>query len=206
MDVKEDLKNIIREQLAKVASSFFVDKSLSIMEHSADNRESFLAAADRISKRIALFIDTALAAKVFDILKQEIENRELTPGTRRKQVRVAFCHRVYVTHNETPYEFYTGNISDGGVYIKTEEPFPAGTEVEISLPLGAGSHIHLKGAVAHARHRSSGISEYPAGMGIEFKEIRADERRILRDFAKRASVQDVSGEQKAAERPSFSNN
>ena len=206
MDIKADLKNIISEHLVKVASSFFIDKSLAIMDQSADNKESFLAAADRISKRIALFIDTDLATKVFDILRQEIENRELTPGTRRKQIRVPLCHRVYVTHNETPYEFYTGNISDGGVYIKTEDPFPAGTEVEISLPLEAGSHIHLKGAVAHAIHHSNDISERPAGMGIEFKEVRDDERRILRDFAKRASAQDIIEDQKATTRPSPANN
>jgi len=189
MDVKIDLKNIISEHLVNVASSFFIDKSLAIMDESALNKESFLAAADRISKRIALFIDTDLATKVFNILRQEIENRELTPGTRRRQIRVASCHRVYVTHNDTPYEFYTGNISEGGLYIKTENPFPAGTEVEISLPLEAGSHIHLKGAVAHAVHHSNDISECPDGMGIEFKGVRDEERKILREYAKTASGQ-----------------
>jgi type IV pilus assembly protein PilZ len=203
MDVKVDLKNIINEHLIKVASSFFIDKSLAIMDQSAENKESFLAAAERVSKRIALFIDTDLATKVSDILKQEIESRELTPGTRRKQIRVALCHRIYVTHNETPYEFYTGNISEGGVYIKSEAPFPAGTEVEISLPLEAGSHIHLRGAVAHARHHSNGIPEYPAGMGIEFKEVGDDERRILRGFTKRASTQDIIESQRASAQPSL---
>jgi uncharacterized protein (TIGR02266 family) len=205
MDIKTDLKNIIRQHLGKVASSFFIDKSLDIIDQSADNRESFLAAADRVSKRISLFIDTDLAIKVFDILKLEIENRELTPGTRRRQVRVPFCHRVYVIHNDTPYEFYTGNISDGGLYIKTEDPFPAGTEVKISLPLEAGSHVHLKGTVTHAIRNSKDISGRPTGMGIEFKCIRDDERRILRDFAKRTSTPDI-GDREAATIPSFSNN
>ena len=93
MDIKDDLKNIINEHLVDVASSFFIDKSLAIMDQSADNKESFLAAADRIRKRIALFIDTDLATKVFDILRLEIENRDLTPGTRRKTRRVTLCHR-----------------------------------------------------------------------------------------------------------------
>jgi hypothetical protein len=138
MDIKADLKKIISDHLVNSASSFFIDKSLSIMDQSADNKESFMAAADRISKRIALFIDTDLAAKVFDILKMEIENRELTPGTRRKHVRFALCHRVYVTYNGTPFELYTGNISEGGLFIKTDEPFPGGSKVEISLPMEAG--------------------------------------------------------------------
>ncbi len=206
MDVKADLKNIISEHLAKFASSFFIDKSLAIMDESADNKESFMAAADRISKRIALFIDTDLATKILDILKLEIENRELTPGTRRKQVRVALHHRVYVTHNETPHEFYTGNISAGGVYIKTDDPFPAGTEVEISLPMEGGSHIHLKGRVAHARSHSVDSPDCPAGMGIEFKEVGDDERRILRGYAKRASTHCKNEGLKATVRPSPANN
>jgi hypothetical protein len=88
MDIKDDLKNIINKHLVDVASSFFIDKSLSIIDQSADNKESFLAAADRIRKRVALFINSDLASKVFDMLRLEIENRELTPGTRRKHVKL----------------------------------------------------------------------------------------------------------------------
>ena len=93
MDVKDDLKEIIREHLGSVGSALFLEKSLAIMDESAHNKESFLAAADRITKRIALFINTDLASKVFDILKMEIENRELTSGTKRKHVRVALQNK-----------------------------------------------------------------------------------------------------------------
>ena len=136
MNVKSDLKKIISENLAKAASSIFIDKSLAIIDESAENKESLLAAADRVSKRIDLFIDTDLAIKVFDVLRQEIENRELTPGTRRKHVRVAVCNKVYVTYNGIASELYTVNISAGGMYIKTKEPFPVGSKVVISLSFG----------------------------------------------------------------------
>ena len=201
MDIKADLKNIISEHLVKVASSFFIDKSLAIMDQSADNKESFLAAADRISKRIALFIDTDLAKKVFDLLSLEIENRELTPGTRRRHVRVTLCHRVYVTYNGTSHELYTGDISEGGVFIKTETPFPVGSKVEISLPMEAGSHIHLTGIVVSEKRPSGGISERPAGMGIEFHEVREVELTILRDFVKRLSSQDLIENRKSVTKP-----
>ena len=188
MDVKSDLKNIISENLAKAASSIFIGKSLAIIDESAENKESLLVAADRVSKRIALFIDTDLAIKVFDILRLEIENRELTPGTRRKHVRVTVCNKVYVTYNGTASELYTVNVSAGGVYIKTKEPLPVGSKVVISLPLKAGSHLHLKGVVAYIK---CDIGKQPYGMGIEFKEVGDDERKILRDFVKRESAQDV---------------
>jgi Tfp pilus assembly protein PilZ len=206
MDFKSDLKNIISEQLVKVASSFFIDKSLSIIDQSADNKESFLAATERISKRIALFIDTDLASKVYDILRLEIDNRELSPGTRRKHLRVDLCHRVYVTYNGTPYELYTGNISEGGVFIKTNEPFPAGSKVDISLPMEAGSHIHLRGIVVSVKLPPSGIPGHQTGMGIKFEEIGDDELKILRDFVKRVSAQDFLDSQKSAIKPTLAGN
>jgi len=188
MDVKADLKNIVSENLAKAASSIFIGKSLSIIDESAENKESLMAAADRVSKRIALFIDTDLAITVFDILRLEIENRELTSGTRRKHVRVAMCNKVYVTYNGLASELYTVNISAGGMYIKTKEPFPVGSKVVISLSLGAGSHMNFKGVVANTQ---GDIGKQPPGMGIEFREVSDDERKRLRDFVKRATAQDI---------------
>jgi len=191
MDIKDDLKNIISEHLVNVASSFFIDRSLSIIDQSADNKESFLAAADRLRKRIALFINADLATKVFDILRLEIENRDLTPGIKRKYLRVTLRNRVYVTYNKTPHELYTENVSEGGMFIKTKEPFPVGSEMAISFPLDAGSHIRLKGIVRSVQLSSDSVSGRQSGMGIEFKEVREAELKILRDFVTRTSTQDI---------------
>lgn len=188
MDVKSDLKKIISENLAGAASSIFIGKSLAIIDESAENKESFLAAADRVGKRIALFIDADLAIKVFDLLRLEIDNRELTSGTRRKHVRVAMCSKVSVTCNGIASELYTVNISAGGMYIKTKGPFPVGSKVVISFPLEKGSPIHLKGVVANIKRE---IGKQPPGMGIEFKEVSEDERKRLRDFVKKVSAQDI---------------
>jgi hypothetical protein len=77
MDVKDNLKNIIQKHIGEAVSSLFLEKSLAIINESADNKESFIAAADRIGKRIALFIDKGLAQKVFESLKVEIEKNTL---------------------------------------------------------------------------------------------------------------------------------
>ena len=188
MDVKSGLKNIISENLAKAASSIFIGKSMSIIDESAENKESLLAAADRVSKRIALFIDTDMAVKVFEVLRVEIENRELTSGTRRKHVRVAMCNKVYVTCNGTASELYTVNVSAGGMYIKIKEPFPVGSKVVMAFPLETGSLIHLKGVVVNIK---SDVGKQPPGMGIQFKEVGNYKRKILRDFVKNASAQDI---------------
>jgi uncharacterized protein (TIGR02266 family) len=184
MSIKDGLKSIITERLREVASSFFIEKALAILDESADTKESFLCAADTISKRIALFIDTALAREILDILRIEIENRGLKPGTRRKHVRVNFCTRLHVTHNGTTSEHFTENLSLGGICLKTTVPFAIGSKVELSLPLEGGRHIQLKGIVIHAR---SGIAKHHPGMGIEFTEVGDYEREIIINLMKNAA-------------------
>ena len=188
MSIKDGLKSIITERLGVVASSFFIEKALAILDESADTKESFLCAADTISKRIALFIDTALAREILDILRIEIENRGLTPGTRRKHVRVNFCTRVHVTHNGTTSELFTENLSLGGICLKATEPFALGSKVELSLPLERGNHLHLKGVVVNAR---SGTTKNQPGMGIEFNEVGAYERKIISNLLKKAAADDL---------------
>ena len=90
MGVKDDLKNIVQKHIGEAVSSFFLEKSLAIINESADNKESFIAAADRISKRIALFIDKNLAQTVFESLKVEIEKKPLLQGTRKEIYKGSF--------------------------------------------------------------------------------------------------------------------
>jgi len=191
MGIRDDLKNIIREHLEKTSSSIFLDKSLAIMDESADNKESLMAAADRISKRVALFIDEELAKKVLEHLEAEIGKSASPPGEKRRHVRVASSRKVFVTCNGSPHELYTENLSEGGIYILTNAPFPIGTKLEMALPLDAGTQIHVKGVVIYIKRPFSDVFEHPSGMAIEFREMTDDDRRILRDFIKRASAQDI---------------
>ncbi len=181
MSIKKDFKQIISERLANVASPIFIDRAFDIMDQSADNKESYLAAADMIRKRIALFIDEDMATEVFDILKKEIEHRELTLGARRKHVRVTFLKRVQVTYSGTSHELQARNLSEGGIFIEIKEPFPLGSEVKISLPLEAETNIQLDGFVVHT---NLDYGKHPRGMGIKFKEVMENELRTLREVVK----------------------
>jgi Tfp pilus assembly protein PilZ len=184
--VKDDLRNIVQKHIGEAVSSFFLEKSLAIINESADNKESFIAAADRISKRIALFIDKDLAQTVFESLKVEIEKKPLLQGTRRRYTRVTFCKKVDVRYDGANYELDSENLSEGGMYIRTKEPFPAGSEVEITLSLEVGSQIYLKGVVVYKTVSLGVSSKLPPGMAIEFKEIGDKEKGTLRSYIKRA--------------------
>jgi hypothetical protein len=198
--IKNDVKKILRELLRTAASNIFIDKALAIIEESADTKESLIAAADKISKRTALFIDVSLAEKVFESLKAEIEKSNAAPGTKRGHERVNVPAKVRVTYNGTPVELSMQTISLEGMYIRTDNPFPVGAKVEIMLPMEIGRPLHLRGVVIYVKHLLSNASKYPPSMGVNFREITDDEFKALRDYMKIASAQGIVEPQDKAER------
>jgi uncharacterized protein (TIGR02266 family) len=182
MIAKDHLKKIISERLGETASTIFINRTLEVINEAAENKESLLSAADRVSKRIALFIDEDLSKKVFDVLKAEIAKISSPTGTRRRYARVVLSNKVYVTYDGKTQELYTGNLSEGGMYIKTATPFPVGAKVDIRLLLETVGDVHMKGVVMNIQRPL----DHPAGMGIAFKEIRNDAQGILKNFIKKA--------------------
>ncbi len=189
VDVKHNLKNIVRGHLGRVASVLFVDKSLAMIDESADNKESFMAAAVRISRRVALFVDKDLAQTVYESLMTAIERIEAPRGTRRRYRRVDFFSKVHVKYDGEHHELESENLSEGGMYIKTRDPFPAGSELEITLPLEVGSNIHLTAIVVYKKDPFGETSKLPPGMAVEFKKVRNEHAEVLRSFIQRVTVQ-----------------
>ena len=190
-DVKEALKNIIRGYLATDASSFFINKCLAIIDESADSKESYLGATARISISITMFIDEDLAQRVYDSLMSVVEKISLPQGIKRRYRRVAFCRKVRVSNNGNQHELDSENLSEGGMYIRTKDPFPADSTIEISLPLEEGISINLTGVVLYKKDPSGETSKLPPGMAIEFKEIRDKETEMLRSYISRVPDQGV---------------
>jgi len=59
----------------------------------------------------------------------------------------------------------TDNLSEGGLFIRTDEPFPVGTRLRLQVDTGDGVAIPLRGVVRWTR---DGVQEgRPCGMGIE---------------------------------------
>lgn len=187
-DIKNSLKDIVQEYLGKASSPLFLAKSLTIIDGSADSKESCIAAAVRISKRVALFIDKDLAQTVYENLIVAIEKNALPQGTKRRYTRVRFCKKVRVGWDGAHYELDSENLSEGGMYIRTEEPFPTGAEIQVTLPLGLRSRIHLTGVVIY---KNGDTFRLPPGIAIEFQKIGDEEAKTLRSYIGEALAQDV---------------
>lgn len=183
MSSKDKLKEIIRNLLGSTASALFLDKSLDIINESADTRESLLAATERISKRTAIFISAELAGRVHNVLTQEIKRMPLEQGNKRMHPRVVFHRKVRVTCDGKECELNTKDLSQGGVRIDADDPYPVGSRLLITLPLEAGSKINVGGIVV--RSTAPGKGRQPSGMGVAFKDISGHDLGTLKDFIRK---------------------
>lgn len=93
---------------------------------------------------------------------------------RRRANRADVTVRIdYGTVDELFSEF-TRDINEGGVFIETEKPHQAGTEVSMQFHLpGSSEVLQTIGRVVRV---SSGNESDPSGMGIEFDELTPDDR------------------------------
>ena len=109
---------------------------------------------------------------------------EPTGAERRIAPRVhvsLHLHLVYSDLDEL-VEHYAQNISEGGIFIKTDTPLPIGSKVrlQISLVHQSLTYIDAKGEVVHAIEKASRGKE--KGMGIRFIEMCEESKEFLRDF------------------------
>ncbi len=102
---------------------------------------------------------------------------ESAPHDRRRAGRSGLTVRIdYATVDEIFSEF-TRDINEGGLFIETEKPHLPGTEVSMQFHL-PGSHeiVETVGRVVRVSRGGTGV---PPGMGIEFDELKPDDRKKI---------------------------
>jgi uncharacterized protein (TIGR02266 family) len=71
----------------------------------------------------------------------------------------------------------TADLSEGGVFLRSDLLFEVGESLSLEIPLAAGETLAARGRVAWVTRGGGG--ETPAGMGIEFEKLSAQDRRRL---------------------------
>lgn len=112
-------------------------------------------------------------------------------GTKRKHLRVPFRGKVHVACDGTSFDLYGETIGEGGMYIRKKDPLPVGTSVEVTLPLGDGVPIRLRGVVVYVKGLFTSVFKYPPGMAIEFKGVSSAEAEMLRSNVEKTLAQDI---------------
>ncbi len=113
-------------------------------------------------------------------------NRKIIPptgpgGSRRSAPRVPIdaLVRIQVADQEELVDVLAANISLTGMFVRTQEPHPAGSVLRFELRLGDDSaSAQGVGEVAWVR-RGELFSVLPAGMGIRFRRFDQDGRDVI---------------------------
>lgn len=103
---------------------------------------------------------------------------------RRRTVRAVARIEVFNkgAHSQRVPLYISGNVSAGGIFLITQDPFPVGTDLKISFTLPDDeNHIETEGTVIWSR-RERESAERPPGMGVQFSVIGKEDRERVRAF------------------------
>jgi uncharacterized protein (TIGR02266 family) len=98
-------------------------------------------------------------------------SRQIKGMGRRKHLRAPVSIKVTRVSSGSFSYYHTHDISVGGLFLKSLEPAPAGTELHLRFSLFSGAdEIEAEGVVAWAQALEDG-SQHPAGMGVKFTKL-----------------------------------
>jgi len=148
------------------------------------------ACAERPGMGIDFFALSAEAKERWDkfilgLANQPVEPREAeTPPapapTRRRHPRRVSCFLVRLKDKERLREFYTRDLSGGGMFLKTPVPQQVSTQVELILVHpGTDEEFQLAGRVVRT---VEGPALSDRGVGIAFEELPAEREASLLTF------------------------
>jgi uncharacterized protein (TIGR02266 family) len=104
-------------------------------------------------------------------------------SSRRATPRIERALSLVFKDREAFFRAYTGNVSAGGLFIKTEKPLLIGDQLSIKLQLpGVSDPLQIKCEVAWARTKQESQPGRPPGMGVKFVQISNRDHRILKQY------------------------
>ena len=128
-----------------------------------------------------------LSADFRSILVAMVHRFEKTIGralefTSRGEARATKSLSLTFKDRQAFVKAYTGNISSGGLFIKTERPLGESEQFLLRLQLpNVAEPLKIKCEVAWSR-RPGGYDKGPPGMGVKFREMSEKDSQILKNY------------------------
>ncbi len=104
---------------------------------------------------------------------------EVATNPRRLKPRIRLETAIDLHSKSNFFTGYTENISDGGIFLATEDPFVEGTEVDLAFTLPGGVEVRARGTVRWVRDETEGLSR---GVGIAFTYLSPSAQEAIQSF------------------------
>ncbi len=110
-------------------------------------------------------------------------NQNIDEG-KRKYLRLKTQIQVDYTLDDEVELLYSTNISEGGLFLETVNPFPAGTKLLLRFNLpNSDKIIEVVGEVVYKVEEIFDIEEWDLpGMGIRFMAVNPEDAALIRKF------------------------
>ena len=116
-----------------------------------------------------------------DLLEIALGAVPVTPGeSRRRALRVRTHLKVLVTNQLAQELLLVHDVSEHGVFLRTQRPSAPGSLLQIEFQDRHGREIELEGSVVWARKIGEGCG--PPGMGVAFHALSDWDRAVLSEF------------------------
>jgi len=106
------------------------------------------------------------------------------PGQERREYqRINLITKVTHLRGDFFHYYYSRDLSLGGIFLETREPFPAGATVMLEFPLPGISHrVTCQGKVVRVTLPVENAPGLVPGMGIQFTELDEETQGMLAEF------------------------
>lgn len=115
----------------------------------------------------------------------KVLNARITELSGRKEPRTQKKLSVSYKDKQSFLKAYTSNISNGGLFIKTNTPLSKGESILLNLQLtDIPAPLQINCLVVWANKPEDGDKTRPYGMGIQFREMSKMDNQTLRNYIK----------------------
>jgi type IV pilus assembly protein PilZ len=110
------------------------------------------------------------------VRKSDIPVQDLAPHERREHQRFETAIAVDYASGETFLFAYLQNISEMGIFIRTDHPSRIGTRLRLRFHVEEGEPLTLDGEVTWINPLRDAGDNLNPGMGVRFMELSPDKR------------------------------
>ena len=115
--------------------------------------------------------------------KRKLKTKSSSEGASSRSHRVPLQMLVSYKGDGNYLFDFSKNLGEGGIFIATENPPPAGTKIDLMFTLPSGSEaIEAEGVVMWIQDPIVGRKDLNAGMGVQFTAFKNDDRKRLASF------------------------
>jgi CheY-like chemotaxis protein len=121
-------------------------------------------------------------------LHTQIETCMQRADSKRDHLRAAFGKPVAVATSGRVGEYHAVTLSEGGIYLRMDDPFPSGTSVTVTLPVDGGQPLTLQGEVLYDKGVQGAQVSIDSGVAIAFSNLTPQQSFHLTTIVKRLLV------------------